>query len=176
MAPLCLYRRVLGPRFELLPEVLRRFHDTAGGGRAHGTFRVERGAGWLRNSLASLWQMPPEAENVPVRLEVIVDGERERWLRHFAGHVLASTQWANEDLLMESFGSGVFSSALVIEDCCMRYEVRQVWLAGLPIPGFLSPEIDGRVHAGERGWRVATGFAVPILGTIIHYEGSVEIE
>src|SRR4051794_344293 len=49
-----LYRRILGERFEALPEVLRRFHDAPGGGRARGSFRIERGRGWLRNGLATL--------------------------------------------------------------------------------------------------------------------------
>jgi hypothetical protein len=176
LASQCLYRRVLGPRFEALPAVLKRFHETPGGGKARGRFRVERGAGAIRNGLASLCHMPPATDDVPVRLDVVVDGEREHWRRYFGDHCLASVQWAQGELLMESFGAGAFASAIAIEGSRMRYDVRRTWLAGAPIPGWSAPEIDGHVDAGETGWRVVTHFAVPILGKIVHYEGIVELE
>ncbi len=176
MASPSLYRRVLGPRFDALPAVLQRFHDAPRGGKARGTFRVERGAGPVRNGLAALWRMPPAGDDVPVRLEVVVDGQREHWRRHFREHCLASIQWAEGDLLMESFGAGSFVSAVVIDGSCLRYDVRRTWLAGLAIPRWLAPEIDGSVHAGESGWRVVTQFSLPVLGKIVHYEGNVELE
>src|SRR5262249_34584632 len=70
MEPSSLYRRVLGPQFDVMPEVLRRFHDTKGGGSARGTLRVERGAGWLERALATLLRLPHAGTEVPVRLVV----------------------------------------------------------------------------------------------------------
>src|SRR5258707_15637629 len=101
---LSLYRRVLGPQFDSLPEVLRRFHGASGGGRAHGTLRVERAAGWLRNSLASLLGFPAAGEAVPVHLQIDVDRDRERWVREFGGHKLVTVQWARDGYLMERAG------------------------------------------------------------------------
>jgi hypothetical protein len=171
-----LYRRLLGSRFEALPEVLRRFHDSSGGGRARGTLEVERGSGWLRNVVASIWGLPRQGMSVPVRLEVVVDGEKERWSRYFPDHCLRSIQWDRGGLLVEAFGAGSFSCDLVIDGPCLRYEFRRAWLAGVLLPGWMAPRVDGRVFAGLTGWRVTVHFFVPFLGEIVHYEGWVEPE
>src|SRR4029077_16791550 len=101
MVPRSLYRRILGARFDSLPEVLRRFHDTPGGGRARGTLQVERAARRLRNALASRLGLPEPGTDVSIRLEVKDEGERERWIRHLQGRRLETVQWAQGDLLME---------------------------------------------------------------------------
>jgi hypothetical protein len=171
-----LYRRVLGSRFEELPDVLKRFHDSERGGRARGTLHVERGKGFLRNVAASLLGMPPAGPAVPVRLEIVVDGDREHWRRHFPGRCSSSTQWARGELLMEAFGAGSFSCVLVIDGTCLRYEFQRAWFAGVAIPSGFSPRVDGRVFAGENGWRVEVHVYAPLLGEVFHYEGWVEPE
>ncbi len=169
-----LYRRVLGAQFDALPEVLRRFHDTPGGGRARGTLSVERARGLLRNVMASLLQLPRSGTDVEVLLEVKVEGDRERWIRHLQGRRLVTVQWLRDDLLMESRGLTAFSSALVIDGKCLRYEFRQSWMMGVRLPRWLAPLIEGHVDAGEGGWRLAVRIEAPILGELVRYEGWVE--
>lgn len=176
MAFQSLYRRILGPRFDALPEVLKRFHGGADGGRARGTLQVERGAGLVRNALASMLGLPPAGQDVPVRLEVRVEGDRERWLRDFPGRRLRSVQWAEGALLMEAFGLTSFSSAVVVDGASLRYEFRRAWFAGVPLPSWLSFYVDGCVQAGDAGWRVAVHVFAPFVGEIVHYEGWVEPE
>ncbi len=176
MTSQCLYRRVLGSRFDELPAVLQQFHGAADGGRARGTFRVERGAGLLRNALASLSGLPKAGTNVPVCLQIVVKGNRERWIRRFPGRTLVSTQWADGELLMEAFGLTKFSSAVVVDGSRVRYEFRRAWFAGVPLPSWLSFYVDGCVHAGDAGWRVVVHVFAPFLGEIVHYEGWVEPE
>jgi hypothetical protein len=94
MASPSLYHRILGAQFDALPAVLRRFHDAKGGGRARGTLRVDRPAGRWRNALASLLGLPRAALVVPVQLRVVMQGERERWLRDFPGDRVETVAWA----------------------------------------------------------------------------------
>jgi hypothetical protein len=176
MASPSLYRRVLGAGFDELPGVLKQFHDAANGGSARGMFRVVRGDGIVRNVVADLLGMPKAGENLPVRLEVKVDGDRERWLRHFPGRCTRTVQWAAGKLLMEGLGLSSFSSALVVQGARMHYEFRRAWFAGIPLPVWLSPYIDGYVDAGDTGWRVSVHIFAPFLGEIVHYEGWVEPE
>ncbi len=176
MATLSLYRRVLGAGFEQLPEVLRRFHDGPRGGSARGTFRVVRGDGMVRKIVAGLLRMPRAGENVPIWLEIKVSGDREQWLRHFPGRCTRTVQWADGNLLMERFGLTSFSSALVVRGSRVHYEFRQAWFAGIPLPLWLSPYVDGYVDAAENGWRVAVHIFAPFLGEIVHYEGWIEPE
>jgi len=176
MAARSLYRRILGERFDALPEVLRRFHDAPGGGRASGTLQVERAAGPLRNALASLLGLPKTATDVPVRLEVEVEGDRERWVRHLQGRRMETVQWARGDLLMESYGPSSFSSALVVEGSRLCYEFRRAWVVGVPLPRRFAPLVDGRVDASDGGWRLSVRVEAPFLGELVRYEGWVEPE
>lgn len=171
-----LYRRILGERFDALPDVLRRFHDSPTGGRVRGTFRVRRGAGRLKRAVASLLGLPESGEAVPVCLEIVVEGERERWCRTIGERRLVTVQWAAGDLLMESFGPFVAACALVIDGPCVRYEFRRAYFGGIPLPRWASPAVTGLVVAGESGWRVETYVIAPSLGKIVSYEGWVELE
>ena len=138
LPPPSLYRRLLGPRFDELPETLRRFHDAAGGGKAQGVFQVKRGRGWLRNTVASLLGFPRAGTDVPVVLDVVVAGDRERWCRDFAGKKLVSTQWEHGELLIEKFGVGSFSSRVRLDGADLVYEFCRAWLAGVPLPSWLA--------------------------------------
>jgi len=171
-----LYRRILGERFDALPAVLRRFHESSEGGRARGTFRVERAAGRLRNGLASLLGMPAAGTEVPVHLDVQVDGERERWIRDFRGHRVETVQWAEGDVLMEALGWISLSSTLVVDGSQLRYTFGRAWFAGIPIPPRLGPSVESFVDAGDAGWRVMVRIFAPLLGELVHYEGWIEPE
>jgi hypothetical protein len=171
-----LYRRILGARFDALPPALRRFHDTEGGGRARGIFRVERPPGRLRNAIASILGMPRAGAEVPVRLRVAVEGDRERWIRDFDGHRVETVQWARGGTLMESIGRVYFSTELVLEGTRLEYRFRRAWFVGIPIPRWLSPGVVSYVDAGEDGWFVVVHVLAPFLGELVRYEGWIEPE
>jgi hypothetical protein len=175
-APPSLYRRILGARFVALPEVLRQFHDAPGGGQARGSMTVLRPAGRIRNALANLMHLPEAGDLVRVRLQVVVEGDRERWVRWFDNRRLETVQWARGDLLMEASGPGSFSSALALEGTSLRYIFQRAWFWFVPLPRWLSPDVSGRVCAGETSWHVEVRVGVPLLGELVHYEGWVEPE
>jgi Domain of unknown function (DUF4166) len=108
-----LYRRVLGERFDTLPDVLKRFHGPADKSNARGVFRVTRGKGFLRNLVATMLRMPRAGDDVPVHLEVIPLKDCEIWLRHFPGQTLKSVQWAREHLLIELWARVVFEHSRI---------------------------------------------------------------
>jgi hypothetical protein len=172
--PETLYRRVLGDQFDKLPPVLKRFHGSPEGGRAHGNFRVTRGPGWLRNALANLLGFPRAGAAVPVRLEVAPEGTSERWYRHFPDRKLSSLQWANGPWLEESFGMGAYRWELLIEGKRLTHEFRQARVAGIPVPRALAPFVNGWVDADDSGWTVVVHIFFPLLGEIVGYEGRVE--
>ncbi len=121
-------------------------------------------------------RLPAAGQDVPVRLRVEPRGQRERWVRNFAGRNVVTTQWDLGELLMERAGLVSFSSALVVDGTCVRYEFRRAWFAGIPLPYWLSPFVDGSASAGENGWRVVVHVFAPYCGDILHYEGWVEPE
>jgi hypothetical protein len=78
--------------------------------------------------------------------------------------------------LIEQYGMNSFSCNLRINGDELLYEFRQAWLAGIPLPWWASPWVEGVVKCEEDGWRVVTGVFAPVLGKILHYEGLVRPE
>ena len=169
-----LYRRILGPAFEALPDVLRRFHDTPGGGRARGRLTIERPDGWLRNALANLLGLPRRGVDVPVSLDIAVEQDRERWVRCFDGQIVRTVQWDCDGRLMEALGPSTFSCALLIDGATLRYQFDRAWFCGILLPRRLAPHVESWVTARDGGWFVTVRIFAPFLGELVHYEGWLE--
>ena len=168
-----LYRRLLGPAFDTLPPTLRQFHDVETEWRGHARFRITRGRGWLRDLAARAGRLPPAGEDVPLRLRLVAEGERERWIRHFGGHKLESVQWAEGGLLVESFGALRLGFRLVVEPPALRLEPARAWLLGLPWPLALAPRGTGVEVGRDDGCAIVVRAEVPLLGLLVQYEGLV---
>jgi hypothetical protein len=119
---------------------------------------------------------PAAGADVPVLLEVSVKGDREVWCRRFAGRPVVSRQWERDHLLIEAFGVNSFSCNLAIAGPDLIYEFRRAWLAGIALPSWIAPRVDGRVTGDPGGWHVSVRVFAPVLGEILHYEGRVEPE
>jgi hypothetical protein len=173
MATCSLYRRLLGPLYDELPEVLRRFHDAPDGHRARGWLDVARGRGLLRNAIAWILGMPAAGSGVEVELAIAVEGTRERWVRHFGGQRVETVQWADGGLLMESLGPTSFASGVHADGSGLHYVFRRAWLGPLPFPRWFSPRISGEAIGEGDAWRVTVRIEAPIVGLLIRYEGPV---
>ena len=173
MAKPSLYRRVLGDQFGLLAPALQSFHDSVETRQASGTFDVTRGAGRWRSWLATLLRLPPAGTNVPVTLEVVVDGDREQWVRRFDAHLMQTWQWQSGELLIEAGGPLRLGFELVPEQDRLRYRLRRAWFCLVPLPGFLAPRIEAIEVGREDGWEVTVRFILPVVGLLIQYQGAV---
>lgn len=169
-----LYQRVLGHAFAQQPKPLQRFHSAPGGGTADGTLRVRHGKGRPRKLLAALLRLPPEGERVPLRLRVVVEGERERWFRDFGGVRLETVQWAWGDLLVEAFGPLRCGFRLTAQQAALNFTVERAWLYALPLPAALAPRVTAVVTAaGPASWHVRVRVTAPFFGLLVAYEGEV---
>jgi hypothetical protein len=165
------YRRLLGPALDALPPTLRAFHDVETEWRGHARFRVTRGRGRLRNLVAALGRLPSAGADVPVRLRVVAEGPRERWLREFGGHKFESVQWAQGGLLMESLGALRLGFRLTVDPPALRLEPVRAWLLGVPWPLALAPRGEGEEVGRPDGCAVVVRARAPLLGQLVQYEG-----
>ncbi len=168
-----LYRRVLGEAFESLPPVLRDFHDRERGGFARGALRVTRGKGRLRDALATGLRLPASGTRVPLQLRVIVEGERERWVREFGQQRIETVQWARAGLLIEAMGHCRFGFRITGDAMGMRFRSLHAWICGVPLPKSLAVRVDAVIVSGEHSWHVHVELMAPLLGRLLSYEGEI---
>lgn len=168
-----LYQRALGQAFDRLPPILRAFHTDETGGEAAGTLRIEHGKGFLPHLAARLMRLPPPGENIPIHLQIRVDGPREQWIRHYGSHCMRTWQWVQNGLLIEAAGPCRFGFLLSVEDDRMRFTFVRSWLGGLPLPRFLEVRIHATATARETSWWVDVRIESAPLGLLAHYEGEV---
>jgi hypothetical protein len=175
-AELPLYRRILGARFDELPEVLRRFHGSPEGARASGTMPIQRTAGWLHAFAGWLARFPPAGVDIPVELLIEVDGRCEHWTRMFGAHRLVTVQSERNGLLIERDGPISFACSLGVDGSRLHYKFLGAWLLGLPLPRWMSPTVISWVDAEDDRWWIVVRVIAPILGEVVSYEGWIRPE
>jgi uncharacterized protein DUF4166 len=168
-----LYRRILGDAFDTLPPVLRGFHDREKGGSASGVLSVVHGQGRLCGVLARLGRLPDPATAVPVRLRVVTEGSRERWIREIGDRRLETVQWNCKGLLVEAVGP--FRCGYRVDPSREGMRLRSVrgWLYALPLPPVLTPRVEAVVTGQPDAWHVHVRIDLPLLGLLAGYEGEV---
>jgi hypothetical protein len=139
-----LYPQLLQGDFENLPRALRDFHSAPGGGTASGTVDVRRESGCL----AGLIGFPPSGNGIPLRLQVIADGNREVWIRRFGEKVLQSFQRREGDLLLETVGPVRVFFRIFADHTGMRFQSQRarLWMFPLPL------RIEAQAWGTDRAW------------------------
>lgn len=173
VVPASLYQRVLGGDFDRLPEVLRRFHGAPSGATARGTFRVERGAGRVRNWLATRAGLPLPGEAVALRLDVTVQGDEELWTRTFGAAPLRTRQRERKGRLVELHPPWALCIRLSASEDGMQLDHEAITWHGLRLPRCCAPDVTTTVQAQGKGWFVAVSVSLPVLGMVCRYSGEV---
>lgn len=175
-----LYRRLLGPAFDTLPEPVRALHGSAGAREWHGEAEVRRGRGLLARLAAAIVGFPETATAVPVTVTFTPEGEGERWTRDFGGRRFSSLQseghGRNDYLLVERFGPAAFAMALVVEGDRLRLVPRRWTLCGVPMPNVLMPDGTSFETGVDGKFRFEVEIAAPFIGLIVSYRGTLEPE
>jgi hypothetical protein len=139
-----LYPQLLQRNFENLPQALRDFHSTPGGGTASGTADVRRESGWL----AGLIGFPPSGNGIPLRLRVVASENQEVWIRRFGDVVLRTLQRQEGDLLLEIVGPVRIFFRILADHTGMRFQSQRARLWMIPVP----LRIEAQVWGTDSSW------------------------
>ena len=164
-----LYRRILGPDFDRLPEVLRDFHS--GPRQAEGEFRLSLANGVLQSLARTLARLPNEPCDGKGTLDVESTPPGEVWTRDIGAWRFKTRQWESDGLLFEK--NRLMTFAFRVEqtaDGMVFHQVKAAWWR-LPLPGFLSPKVDAAVHGSPTEWRVIVRITMPFIGEVLRYAG-----
>jgi hypothetical protein len=168
-----LYRRILGDAFESLPPVLQRFHGPGSEASAHILFQIHHGKGRLCRLLTKLARFPDPGDAVCGQVRVVAEGDRERWIREFAGRHIETVQWEQNGLLVEGAGALQFGFRVAGDGSGMRMECVRGWFCRLPLPRPLPPRVEAVAVGQEDSWWVRVRIAAPVVGLLLGYEGTV---
>src|SRR5689334_8866240 len=103
-----LYRRVLGPRFWVLPRRVRELHDLAVATQWAGVANVDRGRSRLSGLAAWIAGLPPYGRDQALCVTFEPVGADEIWTRQFGEARFRSVQWQRNGFLCERAGPTTF--------------------------------------------------------------------
>ncbi|APV49444.1 hypothetical protein BWI17_06960 [Betaproteobacteria bacterium GR16-43] len=170
-----LYRRFLGPSFDLLPRELRAFHDVTGHRRYTGHCTIAGAETALGRLAARILGLPRSGEGA-MSFELHAADEGETWSRHFPGKTLSSRLHVEHGVLVERMGVAQ-----------MRFEAREangrelslalkgVRILGVPMPRFLLPQVRAVETASPDRLHFDIAASWPGVGRIIAYRGSLDV-
>lgn len=170
-----LYRRILGPAMESLPEPIRDLHRVETTRTFSGRARVDRGGGLLSCMIGALYGFPDAGADIPVDVLLERDGDGEIWQRSFAGRMFRSQQregWGRSArMITERFGPVTVDLALVTDGGCLDYIVRRARFLGIPMPHFMAPGGRTFEHVEDGRFNFHVEIAHPWFGLIVRYRG-----
>jgi hypothetical protein len=167
-----LYQRVLGDDFARLPPILRAFHAESAGGAACGTLNVVRGRGWVRRVACVLLRLPPVGEAIAVELQVQPEGERELWIRHFAGQRIETMQWQDGEFLVEKAGPLLLVFHLEATPEALLFHFQHNAIGPFKLP-FALLRVDATARGMGHSWHIEVTIRTPLLGVLTTYSGEI---
>ena len=180
--PRALYARLLGSSWPQLADPVRVIHGTDATVRARGQLRVTHGRGQLARLVARLLRLPRATDAADTRLVITAGADGEAWLRTFGDRRLDTRQYeAGGSELAERIGVLEFRFRLEAVAGSLLFRQREAALLlgsiRLPLPASCVPRVDAREDAAGAD-RVVVHVCVtcPVLGPILTYDGTVDIE
>lgn len=165
-----LYRRVMGNRFDQLPQAVRRMHEVLRDGGASGEADVLGAANAFGALVARIMRFPRAGRH---KLHVTFterDGE-ERWVRNFGGASFASRLSQDGHTLVERFGPLRFTFDLPSDYHGLEMVMTRWSFWRLPLPLALAPRSRAREWEEDSVFHFDVPVALPLLGRIVHYRG-----
>jgi hypothetical protein len=165
-----LYRRVMGPAFDALPEAVRAVHRVCRDGGASGEARVTRGAGPMAGLVARIMGLPPAGLHA-LHVGFAERDGMERWTRSFGRHSFASRLSGKGGRLVERFGQLRFHFDLRSDASGLSMAMRRWSFLGIPLPMALAPRSEAREWQEGKRFRFDVPISLPLIGLVVHYDG-----
>lgn len=165
-----LYRRIMGPAFDALPDAVRAMHCVCSDGGASGEAQVKTGSNLLARIVARIMRFPPAGTH---KLHVAF-AERdgfETWTRQFGQQSFASRLSERRGRLAERFGPLRFHFDLPSDGQGLTMRMRRWTCLGVPLPMALAPRSRAREWQEGNRFRFDVPIELPFIGLVVHYSG-----
>jgi hypothetical protein len=170
-----LFPRLLGSAFHQLPAPVQAIHRSRQE-YFEGTCDIERGRGLLARVMAAVSRLPPSGKSVKLRIRIQRGPVGETWTRDFGGHAMRSTLRARGVFLEERLGPTRFCFTLVPEAGGIRWDLASVRSLGIPLPVSWFRGVEAREGASGGRYTFDVRAALPVVGLLVHYRGSLDAD
>jgi hypothetical protein len=171
-----IYQELLGPAYGQLGPFLQQVHGQEQQVRARGVVTVVHGKGILVRFSNWMANVPPAKENTHLKLEIQRSGNRETWIRNFEGKMLATDQWAEDGLFIETSGPFKLGMRLRFEEGILRFESVYTKFLGVKVPRKMGVNVLAQVREHAQGWDVSVETRTAMMGLLFSYKGTMELE
>ena len=173
--PRNLYEEVLGKAYEEMSAPIRNLHRIGKGKTFEGRCKVTRGRNPLSHLIATILRFPKASPDVPVKVVLTKDGDKEIWERFFGGKRMFSTQEAGRGkqsrLVIERFGPIAVHLAILVKDGQQILKTTGWSIFGIPLPKALVPGGEVFEHDADGRFNFHVDMIAPIFGRLVKYEG-----
>ena len=174
MSSHALFPSRLGAAFAQLDPTLQWVHNGASR-EMRGTVTVERGTSTLANLLGALTSLPPALQDAPIEVRIDTAGEKERWVRTYAGrHQMSSTLYRGGSALIEQVGPVALKFRVITRNAGMDWQLERVSILKVPLPARWF-EISARVDVQQGRYHFLIDSALRGIGRIVRYEGLLDV-
>lgn len=178
-----LFKQVLGEKaYATLPEAISFFHENAEQ-EWQGSAQITGDNNFILRILRKLNGLPAMNPQMPVKISVRYQNNREIWQRQFGNSHFTSTMGINssKQLLYEKVGLLRFYFRPNIrpfpEDStrlASHWDFKYATILGIKIPRFLSPIFVGRESISPQNvYQFKAHVRLPLLGVLVDYEGEL---
>jgi NAD(P)-dependent dehydrogenase (short-subunit alcohol dehydrogenase family) len=178
-APTPLFRRLLGNAYDALPPVIRQAHQVHGVLVLEGKADAASSDHALGRWIAWLFRLPRSGSNMPVRVEMrSEDDGSETWTRIYPGVTMRSNL-RNADSMTHQVDEFLGPLSIRLQwnasERGLQLRTTSARLFGCPLPDFLCPRSDASETVNADGqFHFDVPISLPLIGTIVHYKGSLE--
>jgi hypothetical protein len=172
--PVALYRLLLGARFDTLPTHVRELHDLIERAVWSGRADVERGRSLASQAIATLFSLPPQGKDQPLRVIFEPGKGQETWTRVFGAHQFRSVQFEKDGMLAERVRASCLLSALDASSDGLALSLQRVLILGVPLPRMLNPRVRTSESQRNGRYHFALEAHLPVGGLLVRYAGWLE--
>ncbi|TQV74462.1 DUF4166 domain-containing protein [Denitrobaculum tricleocarpae] len=169
-----LYRRVLGEKFETLPETLQVAHEFEGQRCLTGRVDVRCSETIIGKVLLRLLKLPRPGVDLTARILLQETGQGERWHREFGDDSFSSRvtpHRAKAGCIVETMGGVSAVVRLTAVPDGLQWNVESLSLLGLPLPHAIAPVTQAEERQIDGRYRFEVVITLPLLGLLISYRG-----
>ena len=166
-----IFRQVLGPDFDHLPDAVKTTHDAVTPRIFNGLASVTRGGGLQARIAALLFRFPQSADDVEVEVTKIPTQQGETWVRRFGANTFQSYLRATPRGMTERFGPLTFQLDVQIQHGMLHFPVAKGRFWFIPIPRFMLPESIATEADIDGTFQFDVLLKSPTGATLVHYKG-----